>query len=279
MDPCFVDVTQQALGHARSRTPGRCCAAPTTGARSSMAPAGSTFTATTAWRWVTSTMTALTISMSASHPGCPTGSTATAAMGRFEDVTEKAGVGVLDNTACALFADFENKGRQDLLVVCGSGPCSSQIRATEHSRSSAMPSSSRVLPRERSPMRLWPTTIATDVSISTSACTATTWASISITTRFPISTPGMARQFSVAQRRQWDVCRPDQSGRIERRERPLQFRLRLGPLRPATDCPICMWPTISGAPTCTATMATAPSALFQRGPRGGCRRRNERLLV
>jgi Flp pilus assembly protein TadD/peroxiredoxin len=41
--------------------------------------------------------------------------------GTFEDVTEKAGVGVLDNTACALFADFENKGLQDLLVVCGSG--------------------------------------------------------------------------------------------------------------------------------------------------------------
>jgi Flp pilus assembly protein TadD len=42
--------------------------------------------------------------------------------GSFEDVTERAGVGALDNTACAIFADFENKGRQDLLVVCGSGP-------------------------------------------------------------------------------------------------------------------------------------------------------------
>ena len=42
--------------------------------------------------------------------------------GTFEDVTDKAGVGILDNTACALFADFENKGLQDLLVVCGSGP-------------------------------------------------------------------------------------------------------------------------------------------------------------
>lgn len=42
--------------------------------------------------------------------------------GTFEDVTEKAGVGVLDNTACALFADFQNNGRQDLLVVCGTGP-------------------------------------------------------------------------------------------------------------------------------------------------------------
>jgi Flp pilus assembly protein TadD/peroxiredoxin len=42
--------------------------------------------------------------------------------GTFEDVTEKAGVGVLDNTSCALFADFRNTGLQDLLVVCGSGP-------------------------------------------------------------------------------------------------------------------------------------------------------------
>ena len=42
--------------------------------------------------------------------------------GTFEDVTEKAGVAVLDNTACALFADFDNRGLQDLLVVCGTGP-------------------------------------------------------------------------------------------------------------------------------------------------------------
>lgn len=42
--------------------------------------------------------------------------------GHFEDVTEKAGVGVLDNTACALFADFRNAGLQDLLVVTGTGP-------------------------------------------------------------------------------------------------------------------------------------------------------------
>ena len=42
--------------------------------------------------------------------------------GTFEDVTEQAGVGVLDGTASALFADFRNKGIQDLLVICGSGP-------------------------------------------------------------------------------------------------------------------------------------------------------------
>lgn len=42
--------------------------------------------------------------------------------GTFEDVTEKTGVGVLDATACAVFADFENKGAQDLLVVTAAGP-------------------------------------------------------------------------------------------------------------------------------------------------------------
>ncbi len=42
--------------------------------------------------------------------------------GSFEDVSARAGVDVLDNTACALFADFDNRGMQDLLVVCGSGP-------------------------------------------------------------------------------------------------------------------------------------------------------------
>jgi tetratricopeptide (TPR) repeat protein/peroxiredoxin len=42
--------------------------------------------------------------------------------GTFEDVTEASGVGVLENTACALFADIDNDGRQDLIVVCTSGP-------------------------------------------------------------------------------------------------------------------------------------------------------------
>jgi len=42
--------------------------------------------------------------------------------GTFEDITEWSGVGLLDNTACALFADFDNDGRQDLLVVRANGP-------------------------------------------------------------------------------------------------------------------------------------------------------------
>ncbi|MGA8273620.1 MAG: VCBS repeat-containing protein, partial [Candidatus Sulfotelmatobacter sp.] len=42
--------------------------------------------------------------------------------GSFEDITDESGLGLLDGTACALFADFENKGLQDLLVVCAAGP-------------------------------------------------------------------------------------------------------------------------------------------------------------
>ena len=42
--------------------------------------------------------------------------------GTFEDITEFAGVGVLENSACALFADIDNDGRQDLIVVRATGP-------------------------------------------------------------------------------------------------------------------------------------------------------------
>jgi tetratricopeptide (TPR) repeat protein len=42
--------------------------------------------------------------------------------GTFEDVTESSGLGVLENTMCALFADFNNDGRQDVIVVRASGP-------------------------------------------------------------------------------------------------------------------------------------------------------------
>jgi Flp pilus assembly protein TadD/peroxiredoxin len=42
--------------------------------------------------------------------------------GTFIDVTEKAGVGLLDGTSSALFADLTNNGRQDLIVVRTSGP-------------------------------------------------------------------------------------------------------------------------------------------------------------
>jgi tetratricopeptide (TPR) repeat protein len=42
--------------------------------------------------------------------------------GTFEDITESSGLGVLENTTCALFADFENNGRQDVIVVRANGP-------------------------------------------------------------------------------------------------------------------------------------------------------------
>ena len=42
--------------------------------------------------------------------------------GTFDDITETSALGILENTACALFADFDNDGRQDLLVVRANGP-------------------------------------------------------------------------------------------------------------------------------------------------------------
>ncbi len=42
--------------------------------------------------------------------------------GTFEDITDSSGVGILENTACAVFADIDNDGRQDLIVVRTDGP-------------------------------------------------------------------------------------------------------------------------------------------------------------
>lgn len=42
--------------------------------------------------------------------------------GTFEDITESSGLGVLENTSCALFADFNNDGHQDAVVVRANGP-------------------------------------------------------------------------------------------------------------------------------------------------------------
>jgi tetratricopeptide (TPR) repeat protein len=42
--------------------------------------------------------------------------------GTFEDITEASGLGILENTACALFADFNNDGHQNVILVRSSGP-------------------------------------------------------------------------------------------------------------------------------------------------------------
>jgi tetratricopeptide (TPR) repeat protein len=42
--------------------------------------------------------------------------------GIFEDITDKAGVAVLDPTSCALFLDLRNSGHQDLVVLRPDGP-------------------------------------------------------------------------------------------------------------------------------------------------------------
>ena len=40
----------------------------------------------------------------------------------MQDITERAGVGLLDDTSCALFLDLRNSGRQDLVVLRAAGP-------------------------------------------------------------------------------------------------------------------------------------------------------------
>ncbi len=42
--------------------------------------------------------------------------------GTFDDITDSSGLGLLENTSCAIFADFQNTGRQDAVIVRANGP-------------------------------------------------------------------------------------------------------------------------------------------------------------
>jgi hypothetical protein len=42
--------------------------------------------------------------------------------GTAQDITERSGLDVLDETTCALFADFNNAGHQDAVILRSSGP-------------------------------------------------------------------------------------------------------------------------------------------------------------
>jgi tetratricopeptide (TPR) repeat protein len=48
--------------------------------------------------------------------------------GTAQDITEHSGLGVLDETTCALFADFNNSGHQDAVILRSSGPLFFQNR-------------------------------------------------------------------------------------------------------------------------------------------------------
>ena len=119
--PVFVDVAQHAFGGNQAYA-GQFLHGTDYWRRCSMAPAASIFTVTTEFPSPTWMVMALTIFMFASLPGFPIVSFVIAAMAHLKTLPSSAGVGVLENTACALFADIENTGRQDLIVVRASGP-------------------------------------------------------------------------------------------------------------------------------------------------------------
>ena len=65
---------------------------------------------------------ASTTCTSASLRAFRTGSIGIAATEHLKTSRKLPGIGVLENTACALFADFDNDGCQDLVVVRANGP-------------------------------------------------------------------------------------------------------------------------------------------------------------
>ena len=100
----------------------RCCRASIIGERFSTGHRASTSTAIMACRWATLMEMDSTMLYICQPAGLPNRLYRNRGDGTFEDITEASGVGLLDNTACAIFADFDNDGRQDLIVVRATGP-------------------------------------------------------------------------------------------------------------------------------------------------------------
>ena len=116
--------------------------------------------------------------------------------GTFEDITESSGLGILENTACALFADFNNRGRQDVIVVRANGPLLFVNEGGGKFRQKPDAFQFATLRKEHSPARLPPTMIAMDGSTFTSACTPTIRAPDNTNIRLLITMPRTVRRIS-----------------------------------------------------------------------------------
>ncbi len=119
--------------------------------------------------------------------------------GHAEDLTERAGVGVLDDTTCALFADFRNSGKQDLIVLRSSGPLLFLNTGDGTFREQADAFRFATAPRGSfAPAWRQRISTATAGSISISAATSTSRAKTSINTRRPTSTRATGRPISCS---------------------------------------------------------------------------------
>ena len=97
-------------------------------------------------------MMASMTSTSANPPDCRIGSIAIAATELSRMLPKMAASVCLTSRHVRFFADFENRGLQDLLVVCAAGPLLFSNDGKGSSLSNATPSASRVHRKVRSPM-------------------------------------------------------------------------------------------------------------------------------
>ena len=149
--------------------------------------------------------------------------------GSFEDVTEASASRVLDDTACALFADFENKGVQDLLVVCGGGPL--LFLNQGNGKFSLKPDAFKFAqPPQGTFTHAAIADYDRDGRLDIYFCLYSYYARPGPVplSRALFRRAQWAAELSAAQRRQRDLQRPDRGCRTERGQRSLQFCLRLG---------------------------------------------------
>ncbi len=153
--------------------------------------------------------------------------------GTFEDVTEKSGVGVLDNTACALFADFREQGAPG--PSCGlwqRSPALSQSRGRDLLAQARCLQVCSIPRRERSPMRRL-ADYDRDGRLDIYFCLYSYYLGLD-QYHYPVpyfDARNGPPNFLLHNEGERDVCGQDRSGRFGCGERSLQFRLCVGPLQ------------------------------------------------
>ncbi len=174
----------------------------------------------------------------------------------FEDVTERAGLGVLDDTAQSLFADVDNDGDQDLVLATGTKPLALRQR-----RHRALLSCRGRLPVPAAAAgcadvdrdgRLRPRRLSRSLFMRLRVLLRRRRGQGRDADALPRRTQRTAWR-PVPQRRARPVRRRHRRSRASTKRTTGITSPRPGPITTATDGPTCWWRTISARRTCIAT--------------------------
>ena len=187
--------------------------------------------------------------------------------GTFEDITESSGTGILDGTASALFVDFRNSGRQDLLVVRTGGPL-----LFENQGERKISAAAGRISFCHAPQGTFTSAAVADYDrdgmLDIYFCVYSYYQGLN---QYQFPSPYYDAQngppnFLFSNRGDGTLRGRHRDCRHESKQQPIQFLRRPGATTTTPDGRVCMWRTISDEKICITTTATARLPMLQMPP-------------